>query len=316
MFYIVVASRGWGKTYGCKKLFVERFLNKGEQFIWTRRYKSEFENNDLFFEALKNNNEFPGVEFKVHGGRYYINNEVAGYYMALSTASGQKGVEFAKVKWAVFDEVTLDPKSNQRYLKNEYNAIKGLYDTIDRNKGQLKFFLLGNNFSETNPVFIGFGVDTRQKIWKSKDKKTLALLSAGQAYIDFVKTTSFGKMNAGTDYGRMAQDGEFISDKHGHIEKKTGMCSIIFTFDYEGRRYGAWRANDNTKWWVSYDAPPNAPVHYTFSLEDIENGGVYLRRANQGNAFKYFVRDLKNQFVRYENINIKNKVLELVATLM
>lgn len=50
---------GVGKTYGASKMVIQKFIKKGEQFAYIRRYKPELKKAvPNFFEALENNNEF------------------------------------------------------------------------------------------------------------------------------------------------------------------------------------------------------------------------------------------------------------------
>ena len=43
-FNMIITNRGFGKTYGAKKRAINKFLKKGEQFIYVRRYKSIIHN--------------------------------------------------------------------------------------------------------------------------------------------------------------------------------------------------------------------------------------------------------------------------------
>lgn len=60
------------------------------------------------------------------------------------------------------DEFIIDPKSGEKYLKNEYFKIKELYTTYRREyqgKGMMKMYFCGNPYSLFNPLFVGLGVD-------------------------------------------------------------------------------------------------------------------------------------------------------------
>lgn len=60
------------------------------------------------------------------------------------------------------DEYIIDPKSGEKYLKNEYFKIKELYTTYRREyqgKGMMKMYFCGNPYSLFNPLFVGLGVD-------------------------------------------------------------------------------------------------------------------------------------------------------------
>ena len=60
------------------------------------------------------------------------------------------------------DEYIIDPKSQEKYLPNEYFKIKELYTTYRREfkgRGMMKMYFCGNPYSLFNPLFVGLGVD-------------------------------------------------------------------------------------------------------------------------------------------------------------
>ena len=88
-FNMIITNRGFGKTYGAKKRAINKFLKKGEQFIYVRRYKSELKKvKDKFFEKIKK--EFEGHKFEIKGFTAYIDDKVAGYLIPLSTSLSEK----------------------------------------------------------------------------------------------------------------------------------------------------------------------------------------------------------------------------------
>ena len=87
LLYFIIGERGVGKTYGITKYVVKKFLKTGKQFAYIRRYKSELkEAIPKFFEAIKSDDAFKNVKFKVDGNKYYINGKICGYAFPLSTA--------------------------------------------------------------------------------------------------------------------------------------------------------------------------------------------------------------------------------------
>lgn len=74
----LIGERGVGKTYGAVKFCIQKFLKKGEQFIYLRRYKSDLKKSvPTFFDAMIKNNEFPEATFKTSGANFYINDKLA-----------------------------------------------------------------------------------------------------------------------------------------------------------------------------------------------------------------------------------------------
>lgn len=60
------------------------------------------------------------------------------------------------------DEFIIDPKTGEKYLKNEYFKIKELYTTYRRSyngSGMMKMYFCGNPYSLFNPLFVGLGVE-------------------------------------------------------------------------------------------------------------------------------------------------------------
>ena len=43
LFNFVVGPRGVGKTYSAKNRVIKNFINKGEQFVYIRRYDTELQ---------------------------------------------------------------------------------------------------------------------------------------------------------------------------------------------------------------------------------------------------------------------------------
>ena len=43
IFNFVIGNRGGGKTFGSKKLVINRFKKSKHQFVWVRRYQTEID---------------------------------------------------------------------------------------------------------------------------------------------------------------------------------------------------------------------------------------------------------------------------------
>lgn len=73
-----------------------------------------------------------------------------------------KLAKIPNINGVFMDEFIIDPKSGEKYLKNEYFKIKELYTTYRREyqgKGMMKMYFAGNPYSLFNPLFVGLGVD-------------------------------------------------------------------------------------------------------------------------------------------------------------
>lgn len=86
------------KLIGFTKYVINNFIKKGEQFVIIRRYKTELkETLNTFFDSMVKNNEFPDHTFYTKGDKFYIDGEVAGMGIVLSTSQNLKGSNFDKV---------------------------------------------------------------------------------------------------------------------------------------------------------------------------------------------------------------------------
>lgn len=85
VFNMVMGARGLGKTYGAKKIVIKNAINKGQQFIYLRRYKTELKGRASFFADIAD--EFPDEEFRVEGqfARRKVGErwETIGYFIPL-----------------------------------------------------------------------------------------------------------------------------------------------------------------------------------------------------------------------------------------
>ena len=70
LFTMIMGGRGIGKTYSAKVRAIKNFLNKGEQFVYLRRYKTELKKIKNFFNDVVK--EFPNHKFTANNGGLYI----------------------------------------------------------------------------------------------------------------------------------------------------------------------------------------------------------------------------------------------------
>ena len=109
----IIGHRGVGKTYYFKRLCIRKFLKKGEQFVWVRRYKTELaEAKSKWLKDISN--LFPDNKIFINGNIIYVDDKIAGYFIPLSVSSKYKSSSFPLVTSIVFDEFLID-KSTFKY---------------------------------------------------------------------------------------------------------------------------------------------------------------------------------------------------------
>lgn len=119
---IIVALRGYGKTYGTKKFAINRHIKHGEEFIYIKRHRQDLsaENLASFFNSVSK--EFPGHQFSIKGKTFYCDGNIIGRAIPLSQWQKLKSTEFPNVTSIIFDEF-IKEKDLSHYLPNEVESF-------------------------------------------------------------------------------------------------------------------------------------------------------------------------------------------------
>lgn len=312
----LIGERGCGKTYGITKHVINKFIKKGEQFAYIRRYKSELKKAvPTFFDAVSS--EFNNQEFKSKGNTFYINNEIAGHAMTLSTAQDLKSSNFSKVTTIIFDEFIIEEGQKKFYLNDEVLIFLNLLETIMRTRENVKIFLLGNSANiYTNPYFLYFNIQVpyNNDIKLYKDNLILVQYMNNEDYRNKKKQTKFGKLVAGSSFEQYAIENKCLNDDNNFIEKKKGTSKFNFAFIYKNQTLGVWNDFKEGKMYVSYDYIKNTPYMFSCTLKDHTPNTLLINSAKTYSCWKNFISNYKLGNVRFENNKIKfisNEVLKL-----
>lgn len=313
LFNFIIGNRGGGKTYGVKKWGIDSFLKTGKQFIYLRRYNTEVENvKDKFFDDISKN--YPDVKFEVKGNTFYINDEIAGWIFALSTAKILKSNSFPNVNKIFFDEFIID-KGNYRYLRDEVYNFLEFYETVARMRDDVKVYFLSNAITITNPYFTYFKIHPpkNKTIARVRDDILIEMVN-NEEYIKAKKQTRFGKLIEGTQYGRYSIDNVFLRDNDEFVVKKLPpKLSQAFLIKWNGKLYGGWYGEDGVLY-MSYKHNPNTNQILAFTTDDHEENTLLMR------SNSYLVQMLRKGFahnlIRFDSISVKNELLPLLERLM
>lgn len=237
MLNVIMTNRGFGKSYGSKKLAIKNFLKKGEQFVYVRRYKTEITKQfKQFFDDIKQ--EFPEHEFKINGNRAYIDDKICGYAIPLSTSANDKSTPFPLVTTIIFDEFIIDTSTGiKHYIGNEVELFLDLIETIARKRNNVKVYMLANFISEVNPYFIYFNVFPKkgERFTLARNGEFIIDVSTNNDFIKEKKDTRFGKLIANTKYSDYSIENQALRDSDTFINRfPLKQCSPCCVLTYEG----------------------------------------------------------------------------------
>lgn len=313
----VVGNRGAGKSYGCKKWCMEDWLKNKKQFMWVRRFGSEFDEfKETFFADIKHT--FPEHEWSVvsvgNTYRFKCDKDIIGFGMPLSISLKKKSTPYPNVDKIIFDEFIIE-KASSYYLKNEVEIFLDLMETIIRTRDDFRtVFFIANAITFTNPYFLYFNLNkpTNKKQITTKEDILLQFV-ANKEFIDKKKESRFGRLIANTDYAKYSIDNEFHRDNEDFIIKKSpSKLKYNFTLKAEGQCFGVWIANDDGFLYVSKKYDPSYKIVFTTILENHEPNTMLLKGVSKSILFKSFVEGFKKGLVRFDSIKTKNIVLETI----
>lgn len=304
LFNIIYGLRGFGKTYGSKEYVIKQFLKKESQFMYVRRYDSEFSENKNFF--LKMIPKFSDHEFSVDGYEYKIDGETCGYSKCLSTSMKAKSNEYPYVNTIIFDEFLLK-KGNDRYLPDEVTLFYDLYETVARGRDVTVLFL-GNALYSVNPYFLEFNIYPIPMNTIQRRGDILVQNAGTPAFIESRKQTRFGQLVSGTRYSRNSIEGEFYDSSDSFIAKKTGKCKFICNIKVDNRIYGVWQGDYI---YISKDIQINN-ITYCFKLSDHSNNTIMADRLRKSPILNMICKCFVNNDMRFETAAMEAAIRDVM----
>lgn len=266
---MIDGGRGIGKTTSA---FIKAIINsnKGEEFIYLRRYKPEikdFVNQDSLSPIVE------GIRYRGDGtGGYmcYHEDHKIGNLIALSTSRSYKSVDFSKVTLIIFDEAFVKQGTSYRYLKGEVIMLLEFVSTVVRTRTNVKVILFGNNEDMFSPYHSYFNIPTFENIYIDKEhgiycehaKNSLELL-------ELEKKTGLHKLIKDTSYGDYHYDNKLINAERVIIGNKPNNAVLLFRICMNKQTINAYTYYDNDMhMYIEYrDKPINDNITYTM-LED------------------------------------------------
>ena len=235
---IMIGGRGTGKSYGV----LDHVTGSGDKFFYMRTQQTEL---DLMsdpelnpFNSLNVNNKTDYTLKK--RGKYVTgiyptkedsngNTNLMGLCTALSTIYHVRGMDAQEYKYLFYDEIISEP--HVRSIKEQYKAIKGAYETLNRNreldgKPPLRLIMCGNSDDINNDILAGYNLidvlfKMREKGEELKDfpERGLRVVYTLKSPISArKKKTALYKGQDNDTYTQMSLGNEFTQFYHGNIK--------------------------------------------------------------------------------------------------
>lgn len=292
---MIMGARGLGKTYGAKRLAIRNAVNRGEKFIYLRRYNTELKQISTFFDDIQR--EFPGFEFSIQGRKAVKRVkgdrkwQEIGYFLALSTAGNVKSVPFPDVTTILFDEFIIETGTT-RYLPDEVTRFLDFYSTVDRYQDKTRVLMMSNSVSIMNPYFAQWGImPGKHEIQRFGEGFIVAHFVDSDRFAKEIANTRFGKFILKHDsrYAEYAVGNEFRDNDGRLVCKKSGDARYKYTIRCEAGSFSVWEAVHAV--FIQRRRPRADEILYTIT-DDVRPGEIGLVTSD------FMIRWLRAQYRR------------------
>ena len=257
---LIWGERSNGKSYQVKHKkaiipFLESMVKDGmkrDRFILVRRLREEIstEKIERYFAdidiASLTNNEYNIITYyrkEVYLGNYSIETgkvkrgEKIGYVVALSTEQHYAGASYLDVKNIIFEEFM----SRSVYLANEPDKLINFWNTVDRKRGIVRMWLVGNTISRVCPYLTDWDL---QSIVSKQQQGTIVtkMLDTGtvdennnpikiKLAIEYCKSSGKSSLSIGK-HKDMLNKGTWQSDPQPHLPKSYNNYKVLFRIGF------------------------------------------------------------------------------------
>lgn len=322
----ILSNRGAGKTYGYKDYAIRDFLKTGWQFVYLRRYQSELANIDQYFDDIKN--KYPEHTFSTSGGKkggkFLIDNKIAGFFAPVSSSLAFKSVPYPNVNKICYDEFII-PKGPLHYLPDEAHMFFEFVETINRLRETEKLhelvrvFCFANTISLINPYFDEFDlyVDTtkRYNIYPEYNKDVLVEIYKNEEFVKRKEDTRIGKIMMKTKYGKYAIKGEFYEDDSTFIEERPKESVPIICLKYKDKDVYFYFDFKNGKVYASFDKYNDIPWRFTLTSNDHQPNYFLIKNASNCGQTRVLLQAFSNGLMRFQNLQVKSITFKILQCL-
>ena len=224
------------------------------------------------------------------------------------------------------DEYIIDPRSQEKYLPNEYFKIKELYTTYRKEytgKGMMKLYVCANPYSLFNPLFVGLGVDVamlRKDEYKlvNGEYKLVHHIYVGEEYaIEWgvlhpklkemlLEKNPFYKFDE--EYNQYALEGMAVNDRNIRLGKLPKNFYLAFVLKMNGKIIGIFQ-NDycedlEDKYFCKFlDEVSARRCIFCFEFEEMIDRSI-LMSIDERMRLQRFKNAMRKRLVSFEDINV------------
>lgn len=187
----------------------------------------------------------------------------------------------------VFDEFIINPRKNEKYLKDEVFTFNELYTTMNREaKKPIKTYFCGNPYSKFNPYFTFFNVPAaklkRGSIYKNDTNTAVVQSYEMKKELKEMILRKNPLYEFDNSYSKFAYDGESILDSNIKLSTLQPNYQLKFIFYIAGKYLGIYQnqnfADLDHKYFVkeiTNDFSARRKV-FCFSLDDLIDRTILL----------------------------------------
>lgn len=317
-YMFVNGGRGLGKTYGAKRKAIRAAIDKGEEFIYLRRYKSEMSARNTFFADIAH--EFPDYDFRVDGikaeyspATYRDEKKrpwtVMGYFAALSVGQTMKGMSFPKVTLIIYDEYIIE-KGALHYLPDESNVFNNFYSTVDRWKDKTRVLFLANSVSIMNPYFTAYAIrpDKGEEFQKLYNGFIAVHFADSSEFASSVYQTKFGQFIKGTSYADYSVGNDFSDANDKLLDFKDEQARYAYTLETPQGAFSVWVNSISGKWYVQAKRP-RKEVLYVSEAYMMEEGKILMQ--NTDKLMQYLRSAFKRGMMYFDTPTTRNLFVDM-----
>ena len=320
-----ISERGLGKTTNGKFWVVDHFLKTGRKTCWIRRYGTELYGDKKkgvegcvkhFFDKIKK--FYPNHKLETRKNLMLVDGKEAGCFVALSTSTSMKSVDFPDYDTIIFDEFLIIKGSKNTYLPNEVNIFLEFISTVfrpitDENGKEAymtRVWCMANAITFANVFFYYFSIKpfSGRRFYHDKERGIVVEQCENPVYREAVKKTRFGKLIAGTNYESYAVENKYFQDTSDFIGKKSPVASMLYNIRYDNHSWGIYA--DGAYFYVTWKVDKTRPF-YVFTKSDHSLDSVLLKSV-RGTIFEALIRAYQLGLFKCENIMIKNKFIDFM----